>query len=166
MLLLSDFTTSVDRALEEINPLYPGLPGLVVCGSHSPASVDELDDLIETIMLHRLRGKPVLGICYGYQLIAIEFARNVLGIKDAVSEEWAEGGTPVVKKRPELKVGLIDSESWWTNYYVDFEGYPKLSHMLDNENMFGTPYHPEYQSWKGHPHEVLTEFLNYAKMAS
>ena len=31
---------------------------------------------------------PFFGICYGMQLAAIEFARNVCGIKDATSREW------------------------------------------------------------------------------
>lgn len=32
---------------------------------------------------------PILGICYGFQLMVIEFMRNVLGIKNASSEEFA-----------------------------------------------------------------------------
>ncbi len=31
---------------------------------------------------------PYLGICLGSQIMAIEFARNVLGITDASSEEF------------------------------------------------------------------------------
>jgi CTP synthase len=30
---------------------------------------------------------PFLGICYGFQLSVIEFARNVCGLKDANSTE-------------------------------------------------------------------------------
>lgn len=33
---------------------------------------------------------PYLGICLGSQIMAIEFARNVLGYKDATSEEFDE----------------------------------------------------------------------------
>ena len=35
---------------------------------------------------------PFLGICYGFQLATVEFARNVLGIKSANSEESAPNG--------------------------------------------------------------------------
>jgi CTP synthase len=35
---------------------------------------------------------PYLGICLGSQIMAIEFARNVLGIKDANSEEFSPDG--------------------------------------------------------------------------
>lgn len=31
---------------------------------------------------------PYLGICLGSQIMAIEFARNVLGLKNAHSEEF------------------------------------------------------------------------------
>lgn len=36
--------------------------------------------------------KPYLGLCLGSQIMAIEFARNVLGLKDATSEEFDEAG--------------------------------------------------------------------------
>lgn len=35
----------------------------------------------------RINKKPYLGICFGMQLAVIEYARNVLGMKDAVSTE-------------------------------------------------------------------------------
>lgn len=38
----------------------------------------------------RENGIPFFGICYGMQLAAIEFARNVCGIRDATSREWHE----------------------------------------------------------------------------
>lgn len=37
----------------------------------------------------RTKKIPYLGICLGSQIMAIEFARNVLGIADASSEEFA-----------------------------------------------------------------------------
>jgi len=38
----------------------------------------------------RINEKPYLGLCLGSQIMAIEFARNVLKIKDATSEEFDE----------------------------------------------------------------------------
>ena len=37
-------------------------------------------------------GKPFLGICLGMQMAVVEFARDVLGLKDANSEEFAPNG--------------------------------------------------------------------------
>ena len=44
--------------------------------------------MIETIKYARENNIPFLGICLGMQMAVVEFARNVLGIKDADSEEF------------------------------------------------------------------------------
>ncbi len=41
----------------------------------------------------REKNIPYLGICLGSQIMAIEFARNVLGISDANSEEFTPDGS-------------------------------------------------------------------------
>ena len=154
MEILGDFKTSVERALEEIEPQYKNLRGLVICGTHSPV-VGEVSLLIEKIKYARLDGKPYLGICYGHQLAAVEYARNVLGIGDATSEELGEG-THVVKKRADLNVGLRDGETYWNNYEVVIETkHP--THFIT------TQFHPEYQSSIGKPHPILKEFIELCK---
>lgn len=40
----------------------------------------------------RVKKIPYIGICLGSQIMAIEFARNVLGIVDASSEEFTPEG--------------------------------------------------------------------------
>jgi len=42
---------------------------------------------IEAIRIARENKIPYLGLCYGMQMAVIEFARNILGLKDANSEE-------------------------------------------------------------------------------
>ena len=49
-----------------------------------------IEGKIEAIKYCRENKLPLLGICLGMQLAAIEFARNVVGIKDAASEEFEE----------------------------------------------------------------------------
>lgn len=159
MLVLNDFNTSVQKALSEIDPKWRDYDGLIVCGTHTPLNVESM---IEAIKVAREERKPFLGICFGYQLAAIEYARNVLGIKDATSEELGVPGTPVVVKRPQMKVGLHDGESWWSNYDVTDEIQEK---WVADENIFAVPYHPEYQSSKDNPHPLLVSFLKYAQMA-
>ena len=152
MVVLNDFTTSVRKAFDEIDPNWESYRGLVVCGTHSPHDVD---DMIEAIRKAREDGTPTLLICAGHQMGAIEYARNVLGIKDATSEEFGTG-TFVVKKRPELKVGLHDGESWWSNYDVaiDWE-IPK--------HFISVGYHPEYGSSISRPHPILVKFISNCK---
>lgn len=51
---------------------------------------------IKAIQFAREKKKPFFGICLGLQLSVIEFARNVVGIKDATSMEFTEKGSFVV----------------------------------------------------------------------
>ena len=44
----------------------------------------------------RVNKIPFLGVCYGFQLAAINFAREVLKIPDATSEELDENGSELV----------------------------------------------------------------------
>ena len=48
--------------------------------------------MIMTAEYARVNKVPYLGICLGSQIMAIEFARNVLGIQDANSEEFNPEG--------------------------------------------------------------------------
>lgn len=153
MIVLNDFDTSVRRALTEIDSKWESYEGLIICGTHSPEKHD-IEHQINEIRKAREDGTPFLGICFGHQLTAVEYARNVRGIKDACSQEWGNG-TAVVKKLPKLKVGLHNGESYWHNYEVAirFDSPP---------NFFTTQAHPEYQSTKKKPHPLLVSFIRYA----
>lgn len=156
MELLSDFQTSVRKAFDEIDPNWESYPGIVVCGTHQPG---EVEFLLERIQEARETGTPYLGICYGHQLAAIEYARNVLKIKDATSEEFGIG-TFVVKKLPGLNVGLKDGESYWNNYEVDLPLWEKPEHFITTQS------HPEYQSSIDKPHPLLVKFINLCKRSA
>lgn len=149
MQILNDFKTSVSRALSEINPKWRSLPGLIICGSHAPHDTEQL---IEEIAQARESGLPTLLICHGYQLGAIEYERNVKGVKGATSQEFSEKGPFVVVKREAMKVGLHEGESWWSNYTV-------INHPEFPKHFFVAAFHPEYESMKGKPHPLLVKFL-------
>ena len=51
---------------------------------------------IKAIQFAREKKKPFFGICLGLQLSVIEFARNVVGIKDATSMEFSDNGSHLV----------------------------------------------------------------------
>ncbi|HEU5139181.1 MAG TPA: CTP synthase [Bacillales bacterium] len=62
------------------------------------------DGKIEAIRYAREKKVPFLGICLGMQLASVEFARNVMGWKDAHSAEIApEAAHPVIDILPEQK---------------------------------------------------------------
>ncbi|MCK5853767.1 MAG: CTP synthase [Sulfurovaceae bacterium] len=58
--------------------------GILVAGGFGERGIE---GKIETIQYARENKIPFLGICLGMQLAMIEFARNVLGLKDATSVE-------------------------------------------------------------------------------
>lgn len=159
MRVLGEYQTSVRKAMGEIDPAWETYNGVIICGSHHPHEFD-IFLILETIKKARESGQPLYGECWGHQLCAIEYARNVLRIKDATSEEFGKG-TFVVKKRPEgLRVGLHEGESYWNNYEVDLPNWKKP------EWFFTAQYHASYQSSIDKPHPLIVSFLSYTKNCS
>lgn len=156
MKVFNDFNTSVEKAFSEIDHKWRDYLGLVVCGTHTPHNPEMAIDEIKEA---REKGLPFLGICFGHQLAAVEYARHVLDIKNATSEEWGVG-SPVVVKREQLKVGLHDGETYWSNYEIDKS---VLDRWNKADNFITVPFHPEYQSSKDSPHPLLVEFINHCK---
>jgi len=162
MIIIGDFNTSVKKALFEIDENYREHEGLIVCGTHAPKDGNVYDTLVK---LKRARGvgTPTLGICFGLQLMAIEYAQNILNQDSATSQEFGEGDF-VVRKMQSLVVGLINGESYWHNYEVVPELYEQMKKDIFHPGYFGVQYHPEYQSSKDKPHPILTKFLDACKV--
>jgi CTP synthase len=72
---------------KNIHQILSQVSGILVPGGFGPRGIE---GKIEAIRYAREKQIPFFGICYGMQLAAIEFARNVCGIKDATSREWHE----------------------------------------------------------------------------
>ncbi len=62
-----------------------------------------IEGMITAIKYVREKNIPFLGICLGMQLSVIEYARNVLGLKDANSEEFGDTTNPVISIMEEQK---------------------------------------------------------------
>jgi len=65
--------------------LLKDVDGILVPGGFGSRGID---GKINAIKYARESNVPFLGICLGMQMAAVEFARNVMGIKDANSEEF------------------------------------------------------------------------------
>lgn len=73
--------------------------GIIVPGGFGSRGVD---GMIEATKYARERKVPFLGICLGLQVAVMEYARHVMGIADAISEEMdAEAKNKVVIFMPE-----------------------------------------------------------------
>lgn len=62
-----------------------------------------IEGMITAIKYAREKNIPFLGICLGMQLSVIEYARNVLGLTDANSEEFEDTNNPVIAIMEEQK---------------------------------------------------------------
>ncbi|MDE6357588.1 MAG: CTP synthase [Eubacteriales bacterium] len=62
-----------------------------------------IEGKISAIQYARENKIPFLGICLGMQCTVIEFARNILGLKDAFTSEIKETKNPVIDIMPEQK---------------------------------------------------------------
>ena len=88
--LSSDLFTGAQRAKE----LLAGYHGLLVPGGFGVRGVE---GMVEAIRAARETPRPFFGICLGMQVAIIEFARNVAGLDDAHSSEFApECTAPVI----------------------------------------------------------------------
>jgi CTP synthase len=84
----SEFITS-----ENVSEKLGGLDGLLVAPGFGNRGIE---GKITSIKYARESGLPFFGICLGMQMAAIEFARNVLGIRQAHSTEMIPGADDAV----------------------------------------------------------------------
>ena len=70
---------------ENVKEQLKEMDGIVIPGGFGDRGID---GMIETVKYVRENNVPFLGICLGMQMAVVEFARDVLGIQDADSEEF------------------------------------------------------------------------------
>src|SRR4030043_636746 len=92
-----------------------------------------IEGKITAVKYARENNIPYLGLCFGMQMATIEFARDVLGLSDANTEE-AEDGTkhPVIHTR-DYQRELIKSKRFGGN--IRFGAWPlkiKKGTLLEN----------------------------------
>jgi CTP synthase len=69
-----------------------------------------IEGIINAIRFARENNIPYLGLCYGMQLATIEFARNVLGIKDAHTVECdASTPNPIIHINPNQALNVAEN---------------------------------------------------------
>jgi CTP synthase len=79
---------------ENVTEKFKGLRGILVAPGFGQRGIE---GKISAIKYARENNVPFLGVCLGMQCAVIEFARNVLGFKDANSTEMNPGTTnPVI----------------------------------------------------------------------
>ncbi len=124
--------------------------GILVPGGFGSRGID---GMICAINYARIHGIPFLGLCLGMQLTIVEYARNVLGYKDAHSIELNPATThPVIALLPDqngvediggtLRLGscpcLLDKNSRAYELYGEELIYERHRHRYEVNNDFRT----------------------------
>lgn len=82
--------------------------GVIVPGGFGSSGIEGKIKVIQFLRENKI---PFLGLCYGMQLAVVEFARNVLGWKDAHTAEIDPKTThPVIDIMPEQKKKLAEND--------------------------------------------------------
>ena len=81
------FVNSEEITMQNVSEKLSGLQGIVVCPGFGQRGIEGKIIATEYTRTHDI---PTFGICLGMQMMVIEFARNVLGYKDANSSEMDE----------------------------------------------------------------------------
>ncbi|HLC79490.1 MAG TPA: CTP synthase [archaeon] len=77
-------TTDVENGKTKVADEMRGIDGVLIPGGFGTRGIE---GKIQCINYARTNKIPFLGICYGFQMAAIEFARNVCGIAGASTQE-------------------------------------------------------------------------------
>ena len=89
---------TLETAWTELEPLLRSADGILVPGGFGPRGIE---GKITAARMAREEQIPYLGLCLGMQVAVIEFARDVLGLKDADSSEFdANTHNPVIDLMP------------------------------------------------------------------
>ena len=77
-----------------VDSFFSDVDGIIVPGGFGDRGIEGMICSIQYAREHKI---PYLGLCLGMQLTIVEFARNVLGLKDAHSHEFNENtANPVI----------------------------------------------------------------------
>jgi CTP synthase len=92
----SDECESAEGAKKHLS----GLDAIVVPGGFG---IRGIEGKVGALKFARENKIPTLGLCLGLQCMVIEAARNLAGMKDAISAEFSDTGTPVIATMDDQK---------------------------------------------------------------
>ena len=83
--------------------------GIVVPGGFGARGVEGKLKVVEYARKNKI---PYLGLCYGMQMMVIEYARNILGLKDANTREVNPKSSAIVIDVMESQKDILDKKSY------------------------------------------------------
>jgi CTP synthase len=157
--------TDIERGIIDVNDLVNDVVGAIILPGFGSRGVEGKLRAIKTL---RESGVPTLGICFGLQLMVVEFARNVLGLVNAHTTEVDpntpypvvdllesqegviyKGGTMRLGSRPiKLVVGtkayeIYKSEVVYERHRHRYQINPKYIDLFESEGFIVSGYSDE-----------------------
>lgn len=88
------------ETMDDLDEVFGDVGGILVPGGFGIRGSEGKIKAIEYARENRI---PFLGLCFGFQLAVVEFARNVLGLEGASSAEITDTPFPVIEILPEQR---------------------------------------------------------------
>lgn len=148
------FINSEEVTRENIAARLEGMSGIVICPGFGQRGVEGKIIAAEYTRTHDI---PTYGICLGMQMMVIEFARNVLGYKDANSSEMdnqaehnvidmMEEQKSVTQMGGTMRLGAYDCELTEGSRACEaYGGTTKISERHRHRYEFNNRYKEEYE---------------------
>lgn len=143
-----------------------GINGIIVPIGWGPRGTE---GMIKAIEYARTKKIPYLGLCYGMQLAVVEFARNVLGYKDANTTENApDSKYPVIHMIPEQERilskraygGTMRLGAWDCKVNKDtiaYDSYKKYSQFKNEKEAISSERHRHRYEFNDDYKDALTK---------
>ena len=148
-----DFINSEHITHENVAEKLSPMAGILVCPGFGQRGIEGKIIAVEYARTHDL---PTFGICLGMQMMVIEFARNVLGYKDAHSSEMDANTTHNVIDMMEeqknitnmggtMRLGAYDCQLREGSRVADIYGTLQISERHRHRYEFNSRYKDEYE---------------------
>ena len=143
-----DWILSDEIEKNDLDKVLGKLSGIVIPGGFGPRGVD---GMVKCANYSRIKSIPYLGLCLGMQIMVIEYARNVLNLKDANSSEFDQksknlvidflpGQMKLKETGASMRLGnypcIISRKSKVFEYYKKEEITERHRHRYEVNNLF------------------------------
>ena len=147
-----EFINSENITKENIAEKLSEVAGILVCPGFGQRGIEGKIIALEYARTHDM---PAFGICLGMQMMVIEFARNVLGYKDAHSSEMADTPHNVIDMMEDqknitnmggtMRLGAYGCELRKGSKVAEIYGEQKISERHRHRYEFNNSYKDEYE---------------------
>ena len=149
------FVNSEEVTADNVEEKLKGLAGIIVCPGFGQRGIEGKIIAAEYTRTHDI---PTFGICLGMQMMVIEFARNVLGYKDANSSEMdnetahnvidmMEEQKTITQMGGTMRLGAYECELLQgSRAYAAYGGKALISERHRHRYEFNNAYRSEYET--------------------